>query len=62
MALGSGREHKDVSEKKEGGSGDGEKPKDREDETFVAGLAEGFLTTLIHPFRWFRSIVGKVKD
>lgn len=50
-----------MTDKKDDKSQGEKKPGPAEEETFVAGVAEGFVTTLIHPFRWFRSIAGKIK-
>lgn len=31
------------------------------DDSFIEGFLEGVVTTIIHPFRWLRSIIGASK-
>jgi len=42
-------------------SGNGKNENAQEDDSFLEGVAVGFVSTLINPFRWARSILGQVK-
>jgi hypothetical protein len=50
-----------MSDGKKDDKSSGNKKDSSNNETFMSGVAEGVATTLIHPFRWFRILVGMKK-